>query len=113
MKTVILYGDQKNLGLFQQELEEYSTLYLSDQDELIHTLMKKCPAAVLVIMEKAAGMEGVIAIRKIYPDIPVVWFSNDEGFAAQAFRLNVDYFALMPVSKEKINTALKKCRFTV
>ena len=108
MKTVILYGNQKSLGLLQQELEGYSILYLSDQDELIHTLMKKCPAAVLVIMEKAAGMVGVIAIRKIYPNLPVAWFSNDAGFAPQAYRLNVDYFALMPFSEEKKNTALKK-----
>ena len=56
-------------------------------------------------------MEGVIAVRRIYPDLPVIWFSNDSGFAPQAYRLHVNYFTLMPINKDKIMTALKKCGF--
>lgn len=108
MKMIILYGDPLECETFRQYLKGYSILCLSEQDELIRALREKCPAAVLVIMEKAAGMEGVFAIRKIYPNLPVAWFSNDAGFAPQAYRLNVDYFALMPFSEEKKNTALKK-----
>ena len=112
MKTIILYGYPLECEAFRQYLKEYTISCLSEQDELISSLMKKSPAAVFVIMEKAAGMEGVFAIRKIYPEIPVAWFSNDSGFAAQAYRLNVDYFTLMPVNEGKMKMALKKMKLT-
>lgn len=109
MKTIILYGYPGECKVFEQYLENYKVQYFTEQEALILALMEKCPAAVWVIKENAAGMEGVIAVRRIYPDISVAWFSNDSGFAPQAYRLYVDYFALMPADEEKINTALKKC----
>ena len=109
MKTIIMFGNPGECAMSETYLKKYVIQYFSEQEKLIPALLEKCPAAVWVMMEKAAGMEGVIAVRRIYPNIPVVWFSNDSGFAPQAYRLQVNYFALLPVNEDKINTALRKC----
>ena len=111
MKTIILYGYPGECEVSEQYLKEYTIQCFSEQEKLVPALMETRPAAVWVIMEKAAGMEGVIAVRRIYPDLPVIWFSNDSGFAPQAYRLHVNYFTLMPINEDKIMTALKKCGF--
>lgn len=113
MKKIILYGYPKDCKILKQYLKNYEVQYLEEQEELIPVLMEECPAAVWVLMENAAGMEGVMAIRRIYPELPVVWFSNDSGFAPQAYRLQVDYFAPVPLNEDKINTALRKCGLRV
>ena len=109
MKNVILYGHPLECEALGPCLRSYASLWVTTQDELLHALMEKCPAAVFVVMGKAAGMEGVIAVRKLYPELPVAWFSGYSGFAPQAYRLNVDYFAVTPVIREKVSIAMKKC----
>lgn len=109
MKTIILYGYPGECKASEQYLRHYKTKCFFEQENLIPALMEECPAAVWVLMEKAAGMEGVIAVRRIYPELPIVWFSNDSGFAPQAYRLHVNYFAMLPVGKEKMDAALRKC----
>ena len=73
MKTIILYGYPGECEVSEQYLKEYKIQCFSEQEELVPALMETRPAAVWVIMEKAAGMEGVIAVRRIYPDLPVIW----------------------------------------
>ena len=108
---IVLYGYKTNCELFQILLPGYDTEILTTQERLIPALVESTPSAVFVLMETAAGMEGVIAIRRIYPKLPVAWFSNDRDFAPQAFRLNVEYFTTMPISVDKVEKALKKCGF--
>ena len=67
-------GELRKFGLMRKQyLKEYKIQCFSEQEELVPALMETRPAAVWVIMEKAAGMEGVIAVRRIYPDLPVIW----------------------------------------
>ncbi len=73
MKTIILYGYSEECEVSEQYLKEYKIQCFSEQEKLVPALMETRPAAVWVIMEKAAGMEGVIAVRRIYPDLPVIW----------------------------------------
>lgn len=108
---IILYGYKTTCELLQILLPEYDTEILTTQEMLIPELVDNAPSAVFVLMENAAGMEGVIAVRRIYPKLPVAWFSNDRDFAPQAFRLDVEYFTTMPISVDKVEKALKKCGF--
>ena len=108
---IILYGYKTTCELFQMLLPGYDTEIRTTQEVLIPALMDDEPSAVFVLMDNAAGMEGVIAIRRIYPELPIAWFSSDRDFAPQAFRLNVEYFTTMPISVDKVEKALKKCGF--
>ena len=42
---------------------------------------------IIVAVDGAIGMEGVIASKNIRPDTAVIWFSDDKAFGAQSYRL--------------------------
>ena len=46
-----------------------------------------------------------------YPDydVPVLWFSNDNGFGAQSYRLGCAYFHKKPVSPQILSAAIARC----
>ena len=106
---IVLYGtqeDYQNVGLYLKNCE----LQLFTRTEtLISAAAKRIPDAVFVTRKSAAGMEGVIAVKKILPEVPVAWFSSDRDFAPQAYRMFTEYFTTIPISQEKIFAALKRC----
>lgn len=50
------------------------------------------PALLVVLANGAAGMEGVYLARRIMPELPVFWFSDDSQFGMQSHRLDCSYF---------------------
>lgn len=84
------------------------TVY-SDHDSFIAGLRESPPDIVMVMMDGADGMEGVIAARNICGDVPVLWFSDDGGFGAQSYRLGCAYFHQKPVSPQILSAAIAKC----
>lgn len=81
----------------------------SDYDRLIAALGSGPPALVIVTMDGAAGMEGVIAAKNLLPEVPVIWFSDDNGFGVQSYRLGCAYFHEKPISSEVLLAAIAKC----
>ena len=79
-----------------------------DYDSFIAHLRWGDYDAVFVTENNANGMEGVIAARNMRPNIPVVWFSNDDGFGCQAYRLNADFFHCKPVTAHVLEMALDR-----
>ncbi len=53
-------------------------------------------------------MEGVIAVKNLYPQCPVAWISNDKGFGIQSYRLGCAFFAEKPLTKKKIAIAFER-----
>lgn len=80
-----------------------------DHDSFIAGLGESPPDIVMVMMDGADGMEGVIAARNICGDVPVLWFSDDGGFGAQSYRLGCAYFHQKPVSPQILSAAIAKC----
>lgn len=78
-------------------------------DEYIIKLKNEKPNIVIVLANGADGMEGVITVREAYPEASVIWFSDDNGFGAQSYRLRCSYFAEKPVTVQKIKDAASKC----
>lgn len=64
---------------------------------------------VVVMMDGADGMEGVMAAKELRGDVPVIWFSDDGGFGAQSYRLGCAYFHEKPVSSRILSAAIAKC----
>ena len=81
---------------------------LTDYDSFIDHLRRREYDAVFVTENNANGMEGAIAVRNVHPDIPLIWFSNDEGFGCQAYRLNADFFHSKPVNARILEMALDR-----
>ncbi len=85
-----------------------SCVCYSDYDSFVENLGPGRYDAVFITENNANGMEGVIALRNVCPELPVVWFSNDEGFGCQAYRLNADFFHAKPVTAPILEMALSR-----
>ena len=79
------------------------------RDELFDHLMVWKPGLAIILSNGANGMEGVYAVKKHYPDIPVFWFSDDHEFGMQSHRLECAYFAVKPLTEEKARRAFLRC----
>lgn len=116
--NLCIYGtksDQQIVFELIQSIPEYTyrkILYTmsSDYDDFLCKLERSCYDIIFVISQNASGMEGVIAARKIRPNVPVVWCSDDYNFGAQSYRLGCAYFTGKPLTKEIIATALQYTR---
>ena len=106
---IAVYSTTANYAELQSYLKRFHIIHFENTEQLIPALFDHVFAAAFVAMGNAAGMEAVIALRNADRRLPVAWFSNDRDFAAQAYRLNINYFAVTPLSDEKISQALRKC----
>lgn len=114
---LILYGSKADKAAFTEMLAAFPELCYrhiriedySNRDSFLKGLSGSPPDSVVVAMNGADGMEGVIAAKTAFRDIPVVWFSDDGGFGAQSYRLGCAYFHKKPLSREILSAALDKC----
>ncbi len=113
---VCFYGTEKQFQTFQSHLTEVPkyqdkfkdyALY-PDYDSLVDGLRQEQFDLVFVSHDNACGMEGVIAIRNTQPQVPVIWFSNDEDFGSQAYRLHTDFFHAKPITPMILEMALNR-----
>lgn len=80
-----------------------------DYDSFLAGLDADPPDCVIIAMNGAEGMEGVIAARNTCRNAPILWFSDDGGFGAQSYRLGCTYFHQKPMSPEILSEAIGKC----
>ena len=115
---VLIYGDAREKELLIQHLKSEACMvfrmvrysHAEDYDTYLKKLRSHEFDIVFVMADNAAGMEGVIAVQNIYPDISIVWFSNDKNFVAQSYRLGVAYFAVKPIDEKIVSMAVKRCQ---
>lgn len=79
-----------------------------DYDSYIAGLREGSPDCVVVMMNGAAGMEGVIAAKNSGNRAPVLWFSDDNCFGAQSYRLGCVYFHTKPLSPQVLSDGMAK-----
>lgn len=116
--NVLIYGNTREKELIIQHMKSKACMAFrllhftqtEDYDEFVDMLQKSNQDLIFVTMDNAAGMEGVIAVRNLYPDTPVVWFSNDKNFVAQSYRLGVNYFSIKPIEEKNMNLAISRCQ---
>ena len=116
--NVLIYGNTREKELIIQHMKSeacmaFRLLHFSqteDYDEFVDYLHSGEHDLIFVTKDNAAGMEGVIAVKNLYPDTPVVWFSNDKNFVAQSYRSGVSYFAVKPIDEKKMNLAITRCQ---
>lgn len=116
--NVLIYGNARDKEIIVQHMKSqacmaFRLLHFSqadDYDEFLTLLQNQDPDLVFIMADNAAGMEGVIAVKNLYPHIPVVWFSNDKNFVAQSYRLGVSYFSVKPIDERIMSLALGRCQ---
>ncbi len=83
--------------------------YYEDYDSFIRELPRQRCDMVIVARNGADGMEGAFAVRDLLPRVPLVWFSDDNGFGPQSYRVGCEYFAPRPITDEQMHRALSRC----
>lgn len=114
---LVLYGTQSDREEFERSLSAlpnrcYRKIGVSDfanYDSFVTALSEDLPDCVIIAMDGAEGMEAVMAARSICERVPVVWFSNDNGFGVQSYRLGCTYFHEKPLSPQILSAAIEKC----
>lgn len=114
---LILYGTESDKSELARSLAElpdcrYRNIRISDfsdYDSFVAGLGKSPPECIVITMDGANGMEGVIAAKSLFEDVPVIWFSDDNGFGVQSYRLGCAYFHKKPVSPQVLSSAIAKC----
>lgn len=79
------------------------------RDDLRREIAEWDPNLIVILANRADGMEGVYAAKETCPHTPVFWFSDDVGFGMQSHRLECDYFAVKPITMEKLQKAFHRC----
>ncbi len=69
----------------------------------------KTPRRILLLAQEGPGSVGLAAdVRERFPDHRFIWFS-DLDFALFSYRLETDYFNVLPLTEDKLRIALRKC----
>ena len=64
---------------------------------------------VLVAIPGAPGMEAATRVREAYPQVPLIWCSDERLFGIHSYRLRCAMFLLLPVTAEQVAGALTRC----
>ncbi len=116
--NVLIYGNAREKEILVQHMKSQASMafrlvnyfHAEDYDTYLTMLREQEQDIVFVIADNAQGMEGVIAVQNVQSDTPIVWFSNDQNFVAQSYRLGVNYFAVKPVDERIVSLALERCQ---
>ena len=114
---LVLYGTESDKDEFMRSLDalpdmSYRKIRItdcSDYDGFIADLRESPPDGIVIAMNGADGMEGVIAAKSVCKNVPVLWFSDDNGFGVQSYRLGCAYFHKKPVSPQILSAAIARC----
>ena len=114
----LIFGDACECRAAAQMLQDtpllselqHESCHLDDLEELEQHLAQWQPTLVVVLANGAKGMECVYRSRERRPNLPVFWFSDDQAFGVQSYRLECAYFSTKPVSTEKLHRAILRCQ---
>ena len=114
---LILYGTEADKEAFsgalsalpQQCYRSIRVVGYAKYDGFVAALSQNPPDCIVIMASGANGMEGVIAAKSICRSAPVLWFSDDDGFGVQSYRLGCAYFHKKPVSPQVLSAAIARC----
>ncbi len=84
--------------------------FYESYDSFIQGLPKSRCDAVIVAHKGATGMQSVRAAKILLHRVPIVWFSDDNGFVEESYRVGCAYFSTEIITEELLSTALERCR---
>jgi len=85
--------------------------HIDDYDALRHELSEKEFELIIILADGAEGMEACIGVKKMRPQIPVFWFSDDPYFVAQSYRLDCTFFSTKPVLPKRLLKAFEALNY--
>jgi len=80
---------------------------LWNENQLAQALRRSRYHAVVIAMTGAKGLEAAIQAKRLAPEVPLVWWSDDENFALIAYHLRIPVFLPADCSDQELYEAIK------
>lgn len=78
-------------------------------DDFIAGYPQDNASAVIVARRGADGMESARNAKIMQPNVPLIWFSDDQGFGVESYRIGCAYFSADAVTASLLTIALERC----
>ncbi len=78
-------------------------------DSFIADFSNERSDVVIVDRNGAEGMESARNAKLMQPDASLIWFSDDNGFGIESYRIDCAFFSAENVTEELLQTAFEKC----
>lgn len=117
VRVAVLCGDGE-LGSFRQGVEQYARSckdpvhgeYHPGARGFLDALQHDSLWDLLIVaVPGARGMEAVVSARELAPETPLLWCSDDPGFAVASYRLRCSLFLPLPLNREEVASAMARC----
>ena len=114
---IVIYSHEAEQEQFHRWIDSYEMLAFrqiqysccDNYDAFLRKLEQGLADLIIISINGADGMEGVIAARKLQPKAKLIWLSEDKAFGPRSYRLNCTYFAVKPITKELLKQAITCC----
>ncbi|MBS6773335.1 MAG: hypothetical protein KH240_12350 [Faecalibacterium prausnitzii] len=83
---------------------------LWNENQLAQALRRSRYHAVVIAMTGAKGLEAAIQAKRLAPETPLVWWSDDENFALIAYQLHIPAFLSIDCSDQELYEAMAPIR---
>ena len=83
---------------------------LWNEKQLSQALRRSRYHAAVIAMTGARGLEAVIQAKRLAPETPLVWWSDDENFALIAYQLHIPAFLSIDCSDQELYEAMESIR---
>ena len=83
---------------------------LWNEKQLSQALRRSRYHAVVIAMTGARGLEAAIQAKQLAPEVPLVWWSDDENFALIAYHLRIPVFLPVDCSDQELYEAMESIR---
>ena len=83
---------------------------LWNENQLAQALRRSRYHAVVIAMTGAKGLEAAIQAKQLAPEVPLVWWTDDENFALIAYHLRISAFLSADCSDQELYEAMAPIR---
>ena len=83
---------------------------LWNEKQLSQALRRSRYHAVVIAMTGARGLEAAIQAKRLAPEVPLIWWSDDENFALIAYHLRISAFLSTDCSDQELYEAMESIR---
>ncbi len=114
MKTIIVDDELWAIKNFQQQCRDIPYIdivgtFTDPVEALDYAKENWVDFAVLDIdMPQLNGLELGVELRKLYPDVVIIYVTAHDCFALDAIKLKADYFVVKPYTVDDVNDALSR-----
>lgn len=116
MKAIIVDDEKLSIKQFELESQGIENLQLAGEftnpDQALE-YVKGHPVELVLLDIEMPGMDGIILgrkIRKLYPDVVLIFITGYEKYAIDALKMKADYYLVKPYTHEDIEYILKRAK---